>query len=171
MDKESRKIKPSFQLHIDTQLLIERLREFDYGATITYRQMSEWIGRNVQAEARGILDSAMRYLAREEAIFFSSVRGSGIQRATESERCKEIPLRARKTIRNTARKMAQRLTYIPPEKLSKEEQKERNANISFTQFLNHMAKEKEAQKVIEAAPDDGKLSTGNVIDLLRKKAG
>lgn len=163
--------RPDFKLSIDTQLLIERLREVQYGERISYRQLSELIGRNVQMEAVGLLDTAIHYLAREEQIFFSKVRATGVQRMTESERCKDVPLRARKTIRNTARRMAQQLAYIPPERLSREEQKDRNANISFTQFLNYAAKEKEAKKVIDAAPDDGKLSTGNIIDLLRKKAG
>lgn len=163
--------RPSFKLHIDTQLLIERLRELDYGTSITYRQLSELIGRNVQTEAAGILASAIRYLAREEAIFFSKERGNGVQRVTESERNKEAPLRGRKQIRSAARRMRRELEYIPPEKLNREEQKERNANIALSGTLSHLAKEKEASKVIEAAPDDGRLSTGKIIDLMRKKAG
>jgi len=171
MNKEDHNARPDFKLHIDTQLLIEKLRELNYGDSITYRQLSELIGRNVQTEAAHILTSAIHYLAREEAVFFNKVRSTGVQRVTESDRSREIPLRGRKRIRNEARRMARELNYVPPDKLSREEQKERNANIALSSTLNHLAKEKEVQKVHEAAPDDGKLSVGKVIDLLSKKAG
>src|SRR5262245_20663407 len=46
MDKENR--RPDFNLHIDTRLLIEKLREVAYGESVTYNVLSEMIGRNVQ---------------------------------------------------------------------------------------------------------------------------
>jgi hypothetical protein len=171
MEKENRNPRPDFKLSIDTQLLIEKLRELNYGDSITYRLLSELIGRSVQTEAVHILDSAIRYLAREEQIFFSKVRGTGLQRMTESERGKEIPLRGRKKIRSAATGIVRELSFIPADKLSREEQKELNTNKALAGTIKNWAREKEAQRVIEAAPDDGKLSTGNIIDLLRKKAG
>lgn len=168
-NKENRNFRPTFQFHIDTLLLIERLRELNYGENVTYSVMSEWIGRNVQKEARGILNSAIHYLAREEAIFLCIVHGVGVQRVTESERSREVPLRGRKRIRSAAMDIKRQLEYVPPDKLSREEQRERNVNMAYGGTLAEWAKEKEAKKIVEAAPDDGKLSIGLIIDLLRKK--
>jgi len=166
----SKNPRPDFKLSIDTQLLIERLRELNYGENITYSQLSELIGRDVRTEAAHILRSAIHYLAREEAIFIGSVRGTGVQRLSESEWVKSIPVGARKKMRNLSRRMGKNLGYAPDEKLSREEIKERNTGIAFSEFLNHASREKEARKIIEAAPDDGRISTGKFIDLLSKKA-
>jgi hypothetical protein len=165
-------IRPEFKLSLDTQMLIEKLRELDYSASATYRELSELIGRNVQKEARHVLDSAVRYLAREESIFFSVMRTSGIQRVTESDYSKAVPLIGRKRIRKAAGDIERKLGFVPIEKLGKEEQKEVNTNRAFANTLKNWAREKEAKKIHEAAPDDGKLSTGGIIDLLSKrKAG
>lgn len=171
MNKEDRNQKPSFKLTTDTLLLIERLRELDYSGRVSYRQLSELIGRNVQNDASGLLATAINYLEREEQMFFSKVRAEGVQRITESDRVKEAPLRARKRIRSSIRTMRRDLERVPAEKLNREEQRERNANLALSDTLAWLAKEKEAKKVIEAAPEDGILATGKIIDLLRKKAG
>lgn len=74
------------KLHLErsweTDVLVETLLAVPVGETISYQQLSEACGQNVQGEARGKLVSALSILERDHSVLFDSVRAFGYQRCT-----------------------------------------------------------------------------------------
>lgn len=67
---------------LDTKLLHQRLVEVPVGGDVSYADLSSLIGRNVQDEARGSLESARR-MAYRDRLVFDVVRGVGLRRADD----------------------------------------------------------------------------------------
>jgi hypothetical protein len=160
--------QPSFKLHIDTQMLIEEISKTDYAQIVTYRALSELIGRDVQTEASGILRTALRHLERDEGMFFSCVRNIGLRRVTESEQLQSVPLNGRKKIRRAADTINRKLSYLPDDKLSREEQTQKLMDISFASTLKHAASERRVARIQEQAKGDTDLSPKKALELFRK---
>ena len=74
-----------FELSIDTQILTERLLKAEIGEVLTYAGLSGILGRDVQHEARYVLQSAIRRAEREGEIVFGTVHGTGIKRLADRE--------------------------------------------------------------------------------------
>lgn len=77
--------RPTFQLGLDTRLLIERLGEAEIGETVAYADLTELLGRDVTGEARPALVSARHRLLADRHIVFGTVRGRGLKRLSDVE--------------------------------------------------------------------------------------
>lgn len=157
----------AFKLSVDTLTLIEALSAADYGQIATNAALSELIGRNVQTEARGVLNSALRCLERDYQMFFSCVRGEGWMRITESEHLSAAPAAGRTKIRRAARRVRSSLSHLPNAKLSREEQTKKLEEMSYLGTLEEYTKEKKAEQAqkVQAAPNASKKA----LDLFKKK--
>lgn len=141
----------AFKLSVDTMTLIEALSAAEYGSIATNAALSDLIGRNVQGEARGVLNSALRCLERDYQMFFSCVRGEGWMRITESEHLSAAPAAGRTKIRRAARRVRASLSHLPNAKLSREEQTKKLEEMSYLGTLEEYTKEKKAEKEPEKA--------------------
>jgi len=65
------------EMSVDTRLLIERLSRVEIGDFVSYKELSEVIGRDVQGAARGNLTTARHRLEVDDAIQFGPVVGKG----------------------------------------------------------------------------------------------
>ena len=72
--------KSSFELSIDTQILIGELMKAEVGDVIEYDALSKVLGRNVRTVAAGNLRSARKIVQRDEEIVFGAIRGIGLKR-------------------------------------------------------------------------------------------
>lgn len=161
--------KPArFKTSTDTLTLVENLSVADYGQMAPYPALSDLIGRNVQTEARGILQSALNQLERDYGMFFSCVTGEGVMRITESEHLNSAPLITRRKIRNASARGKKSLSRLPDGALSREEQTKKLEEMSYLGTLEDFAKEKKATeppKKPQAPPNASKKT----LELFTKK--
>jgi hypothetical protein len=73
-----------FQKGVDAQALETALRPLQPGAFISYSALSALISRDVQTEARPVLETARKTLLAE-GIRFDVVRAEGLKRMTDAE--------------------------------------------------------------------------------------
>ena len=72
------------EVSADTLALYEALKDITIDGMITYANLSDLIGRDVQSEAIGSLTTARRMCQMEDQIVFSPVRGVGLKRLDDS---------------------------------------------------------------------------------------
>lgn len=101
--------KPTIQqISIDTRAIIDRLAEAQVGEVITYQELTDLIGRDVQTVARGNLRTAVLHFERD-GIIFGTVIGEGIKLLPDNELVgagENGVGRIRRLARRTARKLA-----------------------------------------------------------------
>lgn len=139
------------KMSIDTTTLIKYLNEKNENGLITYDELNEVIGRNVQGEARGCLMTARHRLLVDEGIVFGVVRGEGIKRLNQEEVVDASDshiVRSRRLAKRGFDKLTRGITdftQLPPEKRIKH-------NVAATLFaaIRHMTKEKSMQKLVPA---------------------
>lgn len=140
------------EMAIDTKLLFQRLQKAFVGDLITYPELSEIIGRNVQKEARGCLISAMRVALYNEMVF-GTVRKVGIKRLTDRELA-GIGEGVRLHIGRVARKAVRKMTMVNNfETLSNEEKIRHNTGVSMLGAIGHITSSKQAKSL------EGKVSS------------
>lgn len=98
------------EANIDTKTILERLRKAEPGELVTYAELSEIIGRDVRATARGCLTSAMRGALRE-GLVFSSVKNEGV-RLLPDDGIAGVGLAAVKHIGRAARRAGKKLACV-----------------------------------------------------------
>ena len=97
-------------IHVDAAIILARLKSAKPGDVISYNEMSELIGRNVQKEARYIMETARRH-AKKDRIYFGVVTNEGLQRLDDSGKVKAGSGMLGK-IRRTSRRAAQTLAAV-----------------------------------------------------------
>lgn len=76
---------PTFSRSIDTDILVQRLMNTQPGDIVGYDEMRDLIGRDVQGDARSVLESARTILERDVSIVTGTIRGVGIQHLTDTD--------------------------------------------------------------------------------------
>jgi hypothetical protein len=97
--------------HPETDLLIQTLRAVPLGGEISYRTLSEAIGRDVRTVARGRLTSARNIAQRDHGVCFFAQRGQGLRRITIEE-MPQVGEHARRRIRSTTRGALKTITAV-----------------------------------------------------------
>jgi len=100
----------SREINVDARVLLARFKSAKVGDVITYDEMSEMIGRNVQKEARHILEAARRW-AKKDRIIFGTVTSKGVQRLDDAGKVRAGSGMMDK-IRRTSRRAAQTLAAV-----------------------------------------------------------
>jgi len=75
----------NFILSIETKQLLERLMKAEVGELITYKEMTEIVGRDIQKNGSGIMYSARRKALNDCQIVFITIANKGIKRASDEE--------------------------------------------------------------------------------------
>jgi hypothetical protein len=101
--------KTQFEMSIDTRTIYERLKTVAVGEVISFKQLTEIIGRKVEGACSN-LQSAMHRL-EAEGIAFANVRGTGYQRMTDIEVVNTAES-SREGIRRKAKRAIKRLTCV-----------------------------------------------------------
>lgn len=97
-------------IHVDAAIILARLKNSAPGQVIEYKELSSLIGRNVQAEARYIMETARRH-AKKERIYFGVVTNVGLQRLDDSGKVK-VGSGMLSKIRRTSRRASQTLAAV-----------------------------------------------------------
>src|SRR5690606_7840323 len=72
------------QKSIDAQIIERHLETAEVGQLVTYVELSQLVGRDVQKKDRHLLETAKRALLRRGMVF-EAVRGEGVKRVTDDE--------------------------------------------------------------------------------------
>ena len=97
-------------IHVDAAIILARLKSTNPGEIVNYSDLSSLIGRNVQAEARYIMETARRH-AKKDRIYFGVVTNVGLQRLDDSGKVK-VGSGMLSKIRRTSRRAAQTLAAV-----------------------------------------------------------
>lgn len=101
--------KTMFEMSIDTRMLYDRLKVVDVGEIVTFRQMSELLGRPVEG-ATSNLQSALHRLEGER-LAFANIKGVGYQRMDDVAVVNTAES-AREGIRRKAKRAIKRLVCV-----------------------------------------------------------
>lgn len=71
-------------ISVDAQLLYDKLATLNIGDRLGYAELSKLIGSDVQEDARGRLQTAIRKLRNDDRIVIGTVRGEGVERLDDS---------------------------------------------------------------------------------------
>lgn len=73
------------ELSIDSRVLYDRLISVQEQGFVSYKELSEIVGRNVQKEAYGNLSTAKKMAMREDRMIFGSIMNEGLKRLNDVE--------------------------------------------------------------------------------------
>lgn len=134
-----------FELSVDARLLADRLRSVEPSCDVSYAELSEIIGRDVQRSARSVLASARKFVVREDSIVFGVVLNVGLRRLTDAE-IVDTSDRASRHINRAAGKAISLITRARYEVLDRAHQIRHNAAIStfgaIAVFSSHPGRKK-----------------------------
>lgn len=158
---------PMFQISVDTQLIVDRLEKANVGDRITYQEMGKIIQRDVQNEARCILDSARRILMNQKRVVFETVRMEGIKRLADNELV-HTGENTRTQIRRITRRGLKKLACVQNfDGLTNVEKIKHNTEASVLGMLHQMSKPKTAARIeSRVAEKDNKVSMKEALTLL-----
>jgi hypothetical protein len=98
-------------LSIDTQTLERLLEKAQVGDVVSYKELSEAIGRDVQNGANHLLYSARARLQRDQQRVFAPVMGQGLKRLDDAAIVGTTTTAMHK-VRNLARRQQQTLSCV-----------------------------------------------------------
>lgn len=143
-------VAPDFSRSTQTLALIEALRAASIGAVITYGQLSQAIGEDVQNGARHFLYSAMKAL-QGDGVAFGTVRNMGVKRLT-AEEIPAIGDAALLHIRRSSRRARKRMGVVNTMNDAPNAVRiEINAKASLLGAIEHFSTSKAVEKVKETA--------------------
>lgn len=160
--------KPQFEMSHDTRILADLLRKVPIGEAASYSDLSAAIARNVQEDARYVMQSALRSLERE-GIIFGAIRGVGVKRLNDAEMVSAaddaIP-RIRRLSKRAMRKLASVSSF---DALPNEVRVRHNAAMSLLGTISHFATEtahKKVEAIIKDKPEP--LSITKTLEAFKK---
>ena len=150
-------MKPTtFELSVDTEELIRTLEQVLPGEVITYNQLSEAIGRNVQKEAYGLLATARKHLL-DSGVAFETIPKVGLKHQERLVVMRGVMTETSKKVRSVVRREQRKLISVIPDeeykKLSKEDQTTYNTARAMLGTLKELVKDKSVGKVEKATEE------------------
>jgi hypothetical protein len=142
------------------------LGKLNVGEAITYDQLNNAAGRNVQKEAYGALRTARNRLLRDDDKVFGVLRGMGLKRLNDKE-AYEVGASGVLSIRRKSRKQLTILSKVNPSKLTTDEQIRMHATMSVFGAVNLFTRTGSLDKVANkiAQNENRTLPVGRVADL------
>lgn len=149
---------PTFRLSQDTRCLIDRLLALrdQPGKLVTYKELSDELGQDVQTSAWAAVASARRYLLREHQLVFGIVRNQGLQLLSDSEKV-QTDASFLSRIRRTARRgAATQFAVVDFTALKRDEQIRHNVAVSAFGAMIHFSKPTAMKKLEERVSETQK---------------
>lgn len=158
------------ELSIDTKIIYDKLLTVRENETITYKEISELIYRDI-TKHRGLLYSALNLARRENQMVFDCVPKVGMKRLANNQIVSNVRARTLAKIKRVSSLAYKKVTATDYDKLNKEERIQHNATVSFLGAIKQIATEKTVQKLESALTNKpqlgGTLAIGQTLDLFR----
>lgn len=137
------------EMHVETNLICQKLESIGVGEFIKYTELSKIIGRNIQHDARHILESARRITQRDKRVLFECVRNEGLRRLNDVGIVGTTSVAVTK-IRNMSRRGAAKVLCMQDiDALPKNDKDVLNARLSIMAMVSNVTKAKSI-KLIES---------------------
>jgi hypothetical protein len=152
---------------IDARIIYEELKKLKVGDVISYSDISDIIGRDIQ-EDRGSLNTARNRLLEDESMCFGIVRGVGLKRLDDAEKVMAADGYLGK-IRRASNRGLKTLASTDYSSLSKEDKLKHNITASHLGVLKQIASPKSKKKIEKKviANASGMISAAAAIDVLK----
>lgn len=139
---------------IDTQTLERVLLTVEMGDVVSYKKLSEAIGRNVQNGAWHLLQSARHRVQREYDILFEPVRGEGLKRLDDAAIVGTVTATFNR-VKNIARRGRQKIACVQDfDALPNDVKVKHNVAASIFGVLGQLTKESSVKKL------EGQITNG-----------
>ena len=160
-----------FQTSVEAQLICNRLSKAEVGESISYFELSEIVGFDVQIK-RGPMDTARRICEREpQKIVFGVVFNEGLKRLNDTE-IVATGNNAIRHIRKTARRAGQRIIKVDFETLPNVEKVKHNTFLGMLGVLRQMMTKKSILRLENATAEAAKrLPNRDVLQLFENGKG
>lgn len=142
----------SFQASGDAKILAHVLRGASIGDLVSYSKLTAAIARDVQTDARSVLETARQIVQREDKMIFDAVRGMGLKRLTDEE-IVGLGDRTRDHVRRSARRVVKKMVCVDYNNLSAEKQVQHNTALSMFGLFAEIATDKSTLRLSEAVKD------------------
>lgn len=160
--------KPTFELSIDTRVLVDFLAKADVGQTVTYTDLSRVLGSVVNG-ATPCLHSALRHLERSKDMVFGNVRGVGYQLLSDAQIVQTGEHESQRIMRH-AKRAGKRLTKVKDfDGLSEADRVAHNARLSLFGAIAAISKGSSYKKLAAAVEAGGtkELPIGRTLEVFR----
>lgn len=138
------------EVTVESRLLYQRLQKMEVGELITYSELSNIIGRDVQDNGRGSLNTARRMCEREDQKTFGVITNEGLKCLNGSEVISTAEYTAGH-IKRTSRRALKRLNCVGDmNQLSNDEIIKMNTYASLMGAFVVMGKESNVKKLSSA---------------------
>lgn len=162
------KTKKAIQdLSVESQVLYKLLRVLGFEEFISYHDLSEAIGRDVQEEGRGNLRTAINKCLMQDGIVIKAVYNEGIKRISDRANVGGGES-VRKKIRGIVARRRRELHATDYASLSKEDQVSHNAQLSLLGAHRQFATERVLKK-IEEKVEQNELPFRKTIEFFSRK--
>lgn len=139
--------KPIREASIDARLLYQRLVKMEIGDFVSYRELGEIIGRDVQNEARGYLKTARIMCEREDGKTFGVIINEGLKCLNNSEIIGTAAYSIGHIKRTSVRSIKRLRCINDLASLPNDEKVKLNAYASILGVMEIMAKPKSIKKI------------------------
>ena len=137
--------RSNFERGIETQSMIDKIGDVEVGAIITYNEMSEILGFDIQKN-RGPLMSARDIVFRENGVVFETIRNIGIKRAEDAAIVDAATGDVRRMQRFT-RKRVKMLQCVDFNQLKAEGKIKHNTAMSIYGVLGYITKRTQVKRL------------------------
>jgi hypothetical protein len=125
------------------------LAKAEFGELVTYLELSKIIKRNVQWEARWVLDSARAVVLRESKIAFDTIENQGLRRM-DNDGIAVAYHPALRRIRRIAKKTNRVIACVDMAKLTPDKQREVSVGLSTVGAIELFTATKNVRKIEDA---------------------
>jgi hypothetical protein len=158
------------ELSVDTQILERLLLVLDVEEIVSYKSLSDAIGKDVQHRARHLLDSARNRALKREGFVLESVMGIGIKRLSD-EGIAHIGHSVTKKIHRLSKRGLQKLVAVKDfDALSANSKRTHNLNAAMLGVLAYQTKTRTLRK-LEAATSQSVLPAMKMLEAMKGALG
>lgn len=154
------------KLGIDTQVLIDTLKEIQVGGEIGYDELCSVIGRS-KKDLAGPLWAARNRLMRDLSMVFGTIRGQGLKRLSDSEKIGAASANI-DGIRRAAKRGITIIQAVDTDNLEKQQVSTLNLTVSHLGILAYASSVKASGKINERViANNGKIPLAITLDALK----
>lgn len=156
------------EISMETRMLRDKLSALKIGDVITYAELNELIGADVQDSSRSHLASAIRGLLADKQMVFGTVRGHGVKRLTDVEIVAigdEVLPRLRRAAKRATRKL---LAVADFSALPNDLKLRHNAVVSSLATISFFSKDTRVKEIEKQSGATQPLPVGKVLGLFTK---
>ena len=160
------KFKSNPENAADIQAMASALSKASIGETITYKALSEAIGRDVRTR-HWLLAAARNQVEAETGALYETIRDVGVKRLS-SEAVSDVGLQVIQKVRRTAKRGIKRLSHVRTNDLTQDEANKLIAHRSQLGAISLVADGRKSVTVAKEAATSGAIvPAGRVLDMFK----